>query len=316
MPRGPGPAGRPDTVVVVLRRIRALDGPAIGPGPPRPPGRVRAAAMRARPAHRRRLDGSIGQLRFRWSGAAEAPRTGRTALGRPDRGRGRDHTTSSSRSARPRLRPGRRSTPRSPGAPPRQLDGSRADLAGRGRRTRDARQAYAVLRGLTSADGRHGRRGDDEPARAGRGEPQLRLPLRLDPRPVLRRPGRGRATAPSRCSTARSASCPTGCSPTVPTSSPPTPSTAARCPTSAALTIYRATRAAIDKVGNWVNQQFQLDAFGEALLLFAAAARHDRLDSEHWKAVESRGRGDRHPLARARRRHLGTRRPTTGPTPG
>ena len=27
-----------------------------------------------------------------------------------------------------------------------------------------------------------------------------------------------------------------------------------------------------DKVGNWVNQQFQLDAFGEALELFAAAA--------------------------------------------
>ena len=28
-----------------------------------------------------------------------------------------------------------------------------------------------------------------------------------------------------------------------------------------------------DVVGNWVNEQFQLDAFGEALLLFAAAAR-------------------------------------------
>ncbi|HEY1672126.1 MAG TPA: glycoside hydrolase family 15 protein [Streptosporangiaceae bacterium] len=42
-----------------------------------------------------------------------------------------------------------------------------------------------------------------------------------------------------------------------------------------------------DKVGNWVNQQFQLDAFGEALLLFAAAARHDRLDSDHWRAAET-----------------------------
>lgn len=41
-----------------------------------------------------------------------------------------------------------------------------------------------------------------------------------------------------------------------------------------------------DKVGNWVNRQFQLDAFGEALLLFAAAARHDHLDSAHWGAVE------------------------------
>jgi alpha,alpha-trehalase len=42
-----------------------------------------------------------------------------------------------------------------------------------------------------------------------------------------------------------------------------------------------------DKVGNWVNRQFQLDAFGEALLLFAAAARHDRLTSDHWRAAET-----------------------------
>jgi hypothetical protein len=41
-----------------------------------------------------------------------------------------------------------------------------------------------------------------------------------------------------------------------------------------------------DKVGNWVNQQFQLDALGEALLLFAAAARHDHLDLEQWQAAE------------------------------
>jgi GH15 family glucan-1,4-alpha-glucosidase len=41
-----------------------------------------------------------------------------------------------------------------------------------------------------------------------------------------------------------------------------------------------------DLVGNWVNQQFQLDAYGEALLLFAAAAGHDRLDGRHWDAVE------------------------------
>ncbi len=42
-----------------------------------------------------------------------------------------------------------------------------------------------------------------------------------------------------------------------------------------------------DKIGNWVNGQFQLDSLGEALLLFAAAARHDRLDSEHWRAVDA-----------------------------
>lgn len=38
--------------------------------------------------------------------------------------------------------------------------------------------------------------------------------------------------------------------------------------------------------GNWVNSQFQLDAFGEALLLFAAAARLDRLDTSGWQAAE------------------------------
>ncbi|MBS2963357.1 glycoside hydrolase family 15 protein [Actinocrinis puniceicyclus] len=41
-----------------------------------------------------------------------------------------------------------------------------------------------------------------------------------------------------------------------------------------------------DLVGNWVTKQFQLDAFGEALLLFAAAARHGRLDTDGWRAAE------------------------------
>ena len=41
------------------------------------------------------------------------------------------------------------------------------------------------------------------------------------------------------------------------------------------------------KSGNWVNGQFQLDGFGEALLLFAAAAKHDRLDTSGWRAIES-----------------------------
>ncbi|MGI8695727.1 MAG: glycoside hydrolase family 15 protein [Mycobacteriales bacterium] len=40
-----------------------------------------------------------------------------------------------------------------------------------------------------------------------------------------------------------------------------------------------------DLIGNWVNKQFQLDAFGEALLLLAAAGRH-RLDTDNWRAAE------------------------------
>ncbi len=40
-------------------------------------------------------------------------------------------------------------------------------------------------------------------------------------------------------------------------------------------------------VGNWVRRQFQLDTFGEALLLMGAAAANDQLDLEHWRAVET-----------------------------
>lgn len=40
-----------------------------------------------------------------------------------------------------------------------------------------------------------------------------------------------------------------------------------------------------DQVGNRVSHQFQLDAFGECLLLLAAAARHDRLDAAGWRAA-------------------------------
>ncbi|THA71212.1 glycoside hydrolase family 15 protein [Streptomyces sp. A0958] len=41
-----------------------------------------------------------------------------------------------------------------------------------------------------------------------------------------------------------------------------------------------------DRVGNHVNRQFQLDAFGEALLLFAAAARADRLGPDGLRAAD------------------------------
>ena len=41
-----------------------------------------------------------------------------------------------------------------------------------------------------------------------------------------------------------------------------------------------------DLTGNWVNQQFQLDVFGEALLLFAGAARRQVLDGDGWRAAE------------------------------
>ncbi|HET7303644.1 MAG TPA: glycoside hydrolase family 15 protein [Segeticoccus sp.] len=40
------------------------------------------------------------------------------------------------------------------------------------------------------------------------------------------------------------------------------------------------------RCGNWVNDQFQLDACGEALLLLSTAAGHDHLDVRHWDAVQ------------------------------
>ncbi|WP_112469876.1 glycoside hydrolase family 15 protein [Streptomyces triticisoli] len=40
------------------------------------------------------------------------------------------------------------------------------------------------------------------------------------------------------------------------------------------------------RIGNHVDKQFQLDCFGEALLLFAAAERRGRLDADAWKAAE------------------------------
>lgn len=42
-----------------------------------------------------------------------------------------------------------------------------------------------------------------------------------------------------------------------------------------------------DYVGNRGGAQFQLDAFGEVLLLLATAARRDRIDAEGWRAVET-----------------------------
>lgn len=40
------------------------------------------------------------------------------------------------------------------------------------------------------------------------------------------------------------------------------------------------------KSGNQVNTQFQLDSLGEILLLLEAASRQDRLDKDHWRAAE------------------------------
>jgi alpha,alpha-trehalase len=43
----------------------------------------------------------------------------------------------------------------------------------------------------------------------------------------------------------------------------------------------------VDVVGNRASEQFQLDVFGEALLLLAAAARWDALEADDWRALET-----------------------------
>jgi alpha,alpha-trehalase len=60
-----------------------------------------------------------------------------------------------------------------------------------------------------------------------------------------------------------------------------------RVPSERTLSHLQGYPGGSDKVGNWVNEQFQLDAFGEALGLFAVASSCGRLATEHWNAVET-----------------------------
>jgi alpha,alpha-trehalase len=61
----------------------------------------------------------------------------------------------------------------------------------------------------------------------------------------------------------------------------------ARVPDERSLTQLAGYPGGADKVGNWVNGQFQLDALGEVLDLLASAASFDRLDTGQWDAVET-----------------------------
>ena len=184
--------------------------------------------------HARCGDASRHGRRYRARPGGRRRRGGGLAL-RGRAGAGPATTTSSSRSpSGPASRPCLLPTPC--GMTPKTAGARRFPPSTPASPSATARHSYAVLRGLTSARRRHGGGRDDEPARARRAGPQLRLPLRVDPRPVLRRPGRRprRAAPPARRRRPvrrRSAPRPTG-----PTSSPPTRSTAPRCPTNALWT--------------------------------------------------------------------------------
>ena len=152
-------------------------------------------------------------------------------------------------------------------------------------RQRDARHAYAVLSGLTSAGGgmvAAATTSLPERAEQGRNYDYRYVWIRdqcyagqavakAGPHPLMDDAVR---FVTDRLLARRSAS-----------SSPPTPTTGGAVPDQRQLDLPGYPGGA-DIVGNWVNQQFQLDAFGEALLLFAAAARHDHLDADGWRAAE------------------------------
>ena len=170
---------------------------------------------------------------------------------------------------------------------------------------RDARHAYAVLRGLTT----HAAAWSPQRPRACPNGPSAAATTTTatsgsatSATPDRPSPPTGRTrcwTTPSRFvsrATARR---------TARTSRPPTPSTASTVPDQHDAGPARLPRR-LRHASATTSTQFQLDAFGEALLLFAAAARHDRLDTDHWRAADARGRGDRAALERARRRASGS----------
>ena len=70
-----------------------------------------------------------------------------------------------------------------------------------------------------------------------------------------------------------------------------------------------------DVVGNWVNNQHQLDALGEILQLLGTALAFDVLDRHGQRGPRPGRPRHRATLARAGRRHLGTGQPVVDPLP-
>jgi GH15 family glucan-1,4-alpha-glucosidase len=275
--------------VVVLRRILARQGPA----------RVvvvldvRGRFGSEQPAHLRRDDngrwtGRIGDVRMTWVGGTDAERRPDGGGGRPlvmtlelEEGASHDLVLVLDASAgdRPPTDPDRAWSETEAGWSQR-LPELRCATAGR-----DARHSYAVLSGLTSGGGgmvAAATMSLPERARQGRN---------YDYRYVWIRDQcfAGQAVAKSgphplmddavRFVTDRLLADGAQMVPAYTVTGDPVP---AERPLN--LTGYP---GGSDIVGNWVNQQFQLDAFGEALLLFAAAASHDHLDTDGWRAAET-----------------------------
>ena len=177
-------------------------------------------------------------------------------------------------------------------------------------RPRDARHAYAVLAGLTSAGGGMVAAATTSLPERARGGPQLRLPLRLDPRPVLRRAGRraaGPLSAAGRRGALRHRS---GCWQDGPELKPAyTRPAADRCPTSDRTATCPATRAAPTSSATGSTSSSSSTSSARRCCFSPPPPSHDRLDPDGWRAAELAVGRDRPALARSRtrRRDLGAR---------
>ena len=167
----------------------------------------------------------------------------------------------------------------------------RAGVARARRRLRShdrAARRRARLRGDARHDlerRRHGRRGDDLAARARGGGPQLRLPLRLDPRPVLRRRSRRprrRARDHGRLGPLRDRA-----------AGRARPGAAARLhrprhrdPRERSTSAWRATRAAPPSSATRSATSSSSTSSARSCCCSPPAARHDHLDADGWRAAE------------------------------
>ncbi|RCW46262.1 GH15 family glucan-1,4-alpha-glucosidase [Halopolyspora algeriensis] len=274
--------GDPHTAVV-LRRVQALDGPAEVRVLLDPQGGFGRHSLRKLSVDDGVWTGRVGPLYLRWSGAEEARQDGDALAFTLTVPHGSFHDLVLELSDRP-LPSGPAEAAPTWEATENRWRRSVPDM-GATLGKRDAHHAYAVLRGLTSASG--GMVGAvttslPERAEAGRNYDYRYTWIRDQcyaaqavaadgPHPLLDNAvgfiaERLLADGPSL--------------------HPAYTVEGGRVPETYTLPRVRGYPGGGNRAGNKVTDQFQLDAFGEALLLFAAAARHDRLDTEHWRAVE------------------------------
>jgi alpha,alpha-trehalase len=269
---------------VVLRRIVACEGPArvrviLDPG-------ARFGQQQARFAREgKQWTGQVGTLHLRWSGAygAEEPDS--------DGVFGYTFTVPAGESCDLVLEISDRPLREAPVAPSRAWAATRTawehavpPSLDRTIAPRDARQAYAVLRGMTSARGGMVAAATTSlPERAEEGR-------NYDYRYVWIRDqcyaGQAAAAAGAyplvdeavRFASARLYDDGPALAPAYTVDGGPVPG-----PRTLDLPGYP---GGFDVIGNRVGKQFQLDSFGEVLLLFSTAARLDRLDADGWQAAE------------------------------